>query len=283
MKFTVVIASLLLCVVSARETAAQSFEQLAQQETARRQAISAPARVITTADLASVRGLTIVGSGALPADTPAATVVTQRVAVVSATYQSGAVPRIPVEAVGGGEVLLEVAIDKAGRVIGVDVLRDTPPFTQEVIGVVREWRFQPAEDAEAPAPGEAVDRATLKAAESKVLVFGLFRPPALFPATLGLPPSDIASPSAAVPAPATFPAMPLYPPQSLFAGVVLAELHVGTDGGVSDARIVRSAAGLDAPALDVLRGLRFRPARVHGLAAPTMVYAIAAFRQPVTP
>jgi hypothetical protein len=132
----------------------------------------------------------------------------------------------------------------------------------------------------APQPGQPIDLRTRQAIESKVLVVGLFRPPALFPVTLGSPTLTFGAPSEDAAAPLIFPAMPLYPPQALFDGVVMAELRVGEEG-VSSARIIRASPGLEAPTLDVLSGLPFRPARVHGVPTTTMVYAVTAFRQPI--
>jgi len=185
--------------------------------------------------------------------------------------------------VGGGEVVLELTVDQTGRVIGTTTLRDTPPFTAEMAAVVRGWQFKPAEDAAAPATGSPVDRSTSRPITSQVLVIGLFRPPALFPFTLGQPPATLAAPSDGVAVPRRFPSMPVYPPQALFDGVVLTELSVTADGVTDEMRVLRSAPAFDQPTLDVLRGLTFRPARVYGQATPATVYVVTAFRQPVTP
>ncbi len=281
MKFTTVVAGL-LCLVGAQATSAQQpFGRLAQQEAERRRAITAPARVITAADLAPEPARLIVERVPVAVEPDVVSLGAPRVAVTPAVYQGGAAPRIPVQAVSGGEVSLELAVDSEGRVVAVKVLRDTPPFTKELVTATLTWQFKPAEDAELPTTGRAIDPATRRTVGSKVLVVGLFRPPALFPTTLGQPPVDIATPSDAVAVPLAFPAMPLYPPQALFDGVVLAEQRVRADGAVASTRVLRSAPGLDAPALDVLRGLRFRPARVHGLTAAAMVYTVSAFRQPI--
>ena len=47
-----------------------------------------------------------------------------------AQLQSGATPALPVMAVGGGEVLLELSLGSDGRVTDVKPLRTTPPFTE---------------------------------------------------------------------------------------------------------------------------------------------------------
>ncbi len=118
---------------------------------------------------------------------------------------------------------------------------------------------------------------------SKVLVVGLFRPPALFPGTLGTPPVDAGRPSETVPYPTGPPQLPAFPPNALMDGVVVVELAVGPNGAIGRARAVRSAAGFDQPALQAAQAIGFRPARVHGRPSPALVYVVAGFRQPVTP
>jgi outer membrane biosynthesis protein TonB len=270
----------LLC-ASTVPLGSQTLGQLAAEEAQRRQAIPAPARVITNFDLAAV-------APPLPRPIPtpdtagaAAAPEVRRMLVSPASYQGGTTPAFPVLAVSGGEVMVELSVDRTGRVTDVAVLRDTPGFTPLVQSAVRGWRFQPAEDAVAPAPGAPLDARTRRAIDSRVLVIGLFRPPALFQGTLGQPPVDTGAPSAAVPAPTPFPAMPALPPQTLFDGVVLTEVHVTSDGSVGSTRFLQPAPGLDGPTLDVIRGLRFRPARVLDTPSEAFVYVITAFRQPI--
>lgn len=282
MKSSIAIVGLLL-LLNATASLAQSLGQLAQDEAARRRALASPARVLTNDDLTSEQGLSSFGTSTPPtaASVDDGDLAARRVAVTPATFQGGALPRIPVEAVSGGEVVLELIVDNGGRVADIITLRDTPPFTREMIATVRGWQFKPAEDADAVPPGQPIDRMTQRAVESGVLVVGLFRPPALFPITLGEMPKDVGSPSQGVPGPAVPLMMPLYPPQSLFDGVVLTELRVGTTGTIVDAQVVRSSPGLDGPSLDAVRRLAFRPARVHGDPTPVLVYVVTAFRQPV--
>jgi hypothetical protein len=270
----------MLVLASARAGSAQTLAPLAQEEAARRRAIATPARVIANPELATSR-LSLIGVPQAPASrTSAGPPAARRVPFAPAVYQDGVLPQTPVQAVSGGEVVVEASIGTDGRVASVKVLRDTPPFTGAIVTAVQGWQFTPAEDADAPAPGEPVRPESRRPVESKVLIVGLFRPPALFPMTLGQPPADLAGPSDEVPAAAALPAVPLLPPQALFGGIVLAELRVGEEG-VATPRIVRATAGLDLPTLDALRALSFRPARVHDLATPTLVYVVAAYRQPI--
>jgi outer membrane biosynthesis protein TonB len=269
-----------LLALTATAASAQSLGQLAGQEAERRRAITAPARVLTNDDLQPAPPLPSRPTAAQPVGEDAIT-SSKRVPLAPASFERGVLPRIPVEAVSGGEVLLELSVDSSGSVVNTVVLRDTAPFTEELIAAARRWQFTPAEDAAAPDAGMPVDRATSRPVDSQVLVIGLFRPPGLFPFTLGIPPLALGIPSEMAPALVRFPSMPAYPPQALFDGVVLTELRVGADGAVDEARVLRSVPGFDAPTLDVLRGLPFRPARVHGVPTTATVYVVTAFRQPI--
>jgi TonB family protein len=206
----------------------------------------------------------------------------ERVAVAPARLKGGALPQIPIMAVSGGEVVLEVSISRTGRVTGVKPLRHTAPFTDAMAAAVRSWTFAPAEDALAPPGGAAIDPATRRPMDSTVLVVGVFRPPALFAATLGEPPAISGAPSGAAPVLAGPIEMPAYPVSALNDGVVLVELDLAASGGVEGIGVVRSAAAFDQLALAAASALAFRPARVHGRAAPAFVYVAFAFRQPIT-
>ena len=58
----------------------------------------------------------------------AALAVGQDTAFVPAQYRAGTLPVLPTTAVGGGEVLLDAAVDVRGNVTGVTPQRATPPF-----------------------------------------------------------------------------------------------------------------------------------------------------------
>lgn len=262
---------------------AQSLGQVAADEAARRKTIAAPARVMRDTDLrADYPVTTPTELPAWPDDTrsdPSA----PRLLVEPASLQGGPLPPIPVMAVAGGEVFLEVAVGADGAVTSVKPFRDTPPFTEALSGAVRAWQFEPAEDAIVPPAGQPIDDTTRKAAASKLLVVGLFRPPALYAVTLGEPPKNVGTPSADVPAPVGAATMPDYPMNALFDGSVLVELRLGVDGSVMRRRLVRSSPGFDGPALTAVDALSFRTARVRGVAVPSVVYVLLAFRQPITP
>jgi protein TonB len=177
---------------------------------------------------------------------------------------AGEVPAPPSpRTVGGGEVVLEAEVDSGGKVAGVKVLRDTPPFTAALSDAVAGWSFE-------------------SGAAGYVLVAGLFAPPTLYGPAPGQPPRDVASPSEEVPYPSTRAPAP-YPPGAVGSGSVLVEVEVDAAGTVASAKVVRSAPGFDESALRAARAWRFRPARREGKPTASFVYLVFGFRAPVVP
>lgn len=178
--------------------------------------------------------------------------------------------------IGGGEVLLQLDVDSTGSVARVDVLRSTPPFTEQLEAAVSQWRFAPAREVDA-------ESRELVPVESKVLVAARFRPPTTYDAPArGEVPRDVSTPSPEVPYPRTWSAPP-YPPRAAhhIGESMLLEAEVGNDGTVASTKVVRSAAGLDEAATDAVRRWTFRPAERNGRAIRSFVYAVIGFREPV--
>jgi len=202
-------------------------------------------------------------------------------AYTPARLRDGKVPPIPVTAVGGGEVRVELDVSDDGRVTRATPLRTTPPFTDFVTAAVRDWKFFPAREVvngDAARAGGSIARA---AVQSTVLVVALFRPPTMNTPTLGETPKDLASGSDTSPFP-TATTMPPYPPTAFGGGVVLLEVHVSAIGSVEDVGVIASAPPFDEPARDTVRKWHFRPAKVQGVPVKALVYVIAGFRAPVT-
>ena len=196
-----------------------------------------------------------------------------------AQYAGGSLPLVPVQAVAGGQVLLELAVTKTGAVADVKTLRTTPPFTAQFVAAARSWRFRPAErltDSADPSKPPA-----WLPVESTVLVGGVIRPPSLNTPTLGDSPRDVGSEADDTPFPLSVVA-PLFPPRALGDGSVLVQVMVDTGGRVSDARILQPSPAFNEVALMSARSWVFRPARVRGESVATYAYLVFAFRQPVT-
>ena len=197
-----------------------------------------------------------------------------------ARLQSGRAPSIPVTAVGGGEVLVQLDVSPEGAVTRATPLRTTPPFTDFVLTAVRDWHFFPARDvadAERARAGEPTSRV---AVPSTVLVAAVFRPPSTMAPTLGEVPKDVANATDAVPFPEKLIA-PLYPPRAMGGGTVLLEVHVGATGSVEDVGVIATTPPFDEPAKEAVRKWHFRPAQIHGSPIRTLVYVISGFRTPV--
>jgi TonB family protein len=266
--------------VGAGPVAAQSLGTVAAEEAARRKSVAAPARVITDSDLK--QGPTsplIEPQAATAADEPGPISLVVR---TPARYRSGAAPQIPVMAVAGADVAVEATVGRDGRVSAVTRLRHSSPFTEAVASAINTWRFEPATDSQASSVGEGDAQVTKTPVESRVLVIGLFRPPALFAGTLGTPPADVGRASDQIPYPAVPPALPAMPPQALADGVVVVELAIAPNGAINRATVIQSASGFDQAALEAAQAILFRGARVRGQPSPALAYVVAAFRQPIT-
>ncbi len=197
-----------------------------------------------------------------------------------ARFRSGTLPETPIRALGGGEVVVELSIDRDGRVVAVRPLRTTPPFADVVIREVRSWQFAPAENdvpASAGSGGSGPSRARV---ETKVIVAAVYRPPALLTPTLGESPREVGQPSPESAVPVTT-IVPAYPPRAIAGGLVLLEVRVDSDGAAGDVKVLRSAPPFDDVARDTVRRWRFRPARVGATPVSTFVYVILGFRVPV--
>jgi periplasmic protein TonB len=177
-------------------------------------------------------------------------------------------PVIPVQAAGGGEVLLQVSLGSAGAVADITVLRDAPPFTPPLRQAVAGWRFAP--DVATRVPG------------GRVLVAGSFRSPVLLEVgPLPSPPADLpASPT--VPVPVRW-LRPGYPANGIGDAVVILQASVGADGSVGDLTTVYGAPPLASAAVEAARQWRFRPAAVGGAPVATVAFLVFGFRQPFIP
>jgi TonB family protein len=86
-------------------------------------------------------------------------------------------PLYPVNAHVEGTVVVETRVDATGHVVGVTVVRSSPPFDTPALDAARSWTFRPAQGPGAPASTYAY------------LIF-VFRQPIVGPtAPLGAPPA----------------------------------------------------------------------------------------------
>jgi protein TonB len=192
-----------------------------------------------------------------------------------AQLQQGKLPPIPVDAVGGGEVLVELDVSEGGAVTRVRPLRTTPPFTELVMGAVRSWQFAPAREL-----AQAGGRSSRRPVSSSVMVAAVYRAPVLVGPTLGEPSKEVAPPSSAVASPALMTAPP-FPPNAFDGGSVLLEVHVDTAGAIEKVTVLQPSPPFDDAAVKTVRDWLFRPAQRNGVRVPAVVYVVFGFRVPV--
>jgi TonB family protein len=201
-------------------------------------------------------------------------------AETSAVFQSGTIPTLSVMSVevGGGEVLLEVSVDRTGAVTAMKPLRETATFTERMTSAVKTWRFTPAE-ADIPVSRRKPGGPTTEAVDTKVLVAGVFRRPSVIGVTFGEPIKDVAAASNDIPFPTSV-VTPPYPPGTMSPGVVLVEVRVDLSGNVTDAKIRVPSAGFDSAALSTARQWKFRAAKPGGATAASVAYIVFGFPVP---
>jgi TonB family protein len=215
-----------------------------------------------------------------PALVMALAVVVSTSADTPALFQSGSVPTLSVGSVevGGGEVLLEVSVDRTGAVSGIRPLRETATFTERMTQAVKTWHFTPSE-AEIPAARRKPGGPTTETVDTKVLVAGVFRRPSVIGVTPGEPIRDVATASTEIPYPTSV-VTPAYPPGTMSPGVVLVAVRVNARGRVSDAKIRIPSAGFESAALSTSRQWKFRPANSGGANVPAVAYIVFGFLVP---
>lgn len=195
-------------------------------------------------------------------------------------FESGSVPTLSVLSVevGGGEVLLEVSVDRGGAVTDIKPLRETASFTERMTQAVRSWHFKPSE-IEIPAERRKPGGPATEAVATKVLVAGVFSRPSVIGPTLGEPIREVGTASNDIPFPTSLPTV-AYPPGKTSAGVVLVELQVDAKGGVSDAKVRVSSPGFDSVALSTAQQWKFRLAKPRGANVPAVAYIVFGFQVP---
>jgi TonB family protein len=198
-----------------------------------------------------------------------------------------------------GVVILEVTIGPDGRVADARVLRSQPMLDQAAVDAVRQWEFQPlllngqptsvlmtvtvnfsldssfeialdrAKQYYAQGQFDEADRAL---AQARTTLAQERTAGGAVPAASAAPPvrigGDVREPKK------IRDVKPVYPPEALAAGVrgvVIIEAVIGTDGTVSDARILRSVPLLDQAALDAVRQWQFTTTYLNGVATPVIM------------
>jgi outer membrane biosynthesis protein TonB len=183
----------------------------------------------------------------------------------------------PPTVVGGGEVMIEVVVDRTGAVTHPVVVRSTSPYTQMVLTSVALWRFEPARATTEKGIEESVDM--------PVMIAAIYRPPAVYDnPVLGEPARSVRAPSGdvAYPIATAAPAFPVLAPSfNLSGSALLFEVGLSETGQITAMRAVVSDPGFESSARAALVKWRFRPASYRGRTISSTAYVLFGFRPPI--
>lgn len=172
----------------------------------------------------------------------------------------------PWNAVSGGIAAYEVSLDATGAVVGASIVQDVAPFGALLGEAIRSWRFEPAREGG-------------RAAASRVLALGFFRPPALHFAAPSSPRyRDTVAPDE-IPWPTSV-AVPPYPPNAVGSGKVVLEADVSSRGAVTGVRVLSAPTAFDGAAADTARQWRYRPASRGGRPVESRAFLVFSFVAP---
>jgi TonB family protein len=202
-------------------------------------------------------------------------------------------PAAALDARVAGVVIVEALIGADGKVVKARVLRSIPLLDQAALDAVKQWEWEPTLLNGAAVP--VVITATVNfmpSAGSGAIGEAAIPPPPPPP-----PPAKAGSAASAVAA-AKDAADPWYPPSiqrvggsvqpprkvvdvravypqeaqdANVQGVVIIEIVVGTDGKVTQARVLRSIPMLDQAALDAVKQWEFTPTVLNGMLVPVVM------------
>lgn len=151
-----------------------------------------------------------------------------------------------------GTVILEATIGTNGKVTDVRVIRSIPLLDAAAAAAVRQWEYEPT----------ILKRVAVPVITSVAVEFKL-TPPA--PVRVG---GAIKQPTQ------TRRVSPVYPAEAQAAGVqgvVIIEATLGTDGKVTDVRVLQSIPLLDQAALDAVRQWEYTPTLLNDAAVPVIL------------
>jgi TonB family protein len=177
----------------------------------------------------------------------------------------------PMNSRAPGFVTLDVNLDSTGAVESVAVVRDVPPLTGAAQSAVNGWRFTPATlDGQSVAGILRVDVA--------------FNP--YNPSGVGLPGESLQPASGSLsgdfqPAQLLKANYANYPPNTVASGTVVMQAHIGSEGRVHGANVVRGKVGaLAGAATKAAKSWNFSPATYKGQAVASDVAIVFVFATP---
>jgi outer membrane biosynthesis protein TonB len=193
----------------------------------------------------------------------------------AARLRAGAsAPLAPQLTIGGGEVILDVAVATDGTVTKVQPVRTTPPYTELLARAVSGWSFDPA---------RAIVEDALQPSEGHVLVLAVYRPPQVYAAPArGEETKTVGELSPELPVPGALSMPASYPPRATRDGAVVIELELTMAGVARSAKVISRPSAFDSAALDTVKGWRLGVPRQPSGAQQLFVYAVVGFREPIT-
>ena len=188
----------------------------------------------------------------------------------SAGIAQGGSIAYPMNSSAPGIVSLDVSVDSSGYVQNVTVVRDVPPFTSVVQNAVNGWQYTPA-----MVDGQGVN--------GTVRVDVAFNP--YNPAGVGLPGESLQAPTGGAggdfaPAGVLKANYATYPANTVASGTVVLQVHVGSEGKVHGAIVVRGKGGLNGAATAAAKTWEFAPAMYKGKAVSSDVVVVFVFASP---
>jgi hypothetical protein len=184
-----------------------------------------------------------------------------------ASLESVVEPKPIPTTVQGAVVLADLEVGREGKVLGAVLIHGSNPFSDEMLRVVRSWRFRPAISSDRPV-------------DSQVGVLTIFRPASFGNYGVGGPTLGYSgvAPSRADHGPLPwFISDPGYPVNSIAQGTVVLEINVDRSGGSAGIRVIRDVPGLTEHSQNAVGNWRFYPAvqsgeRVVGKLVVAIVY-----------
>ena len=170
--------------------------------------------------------------------------------------------RYPADALFGGEVVLDAAVDGDGLLSDVKLVHGDQPFALKALDAVKTWAFVPDEKA-----------------ESRITIVFQFPQPYVPPRASTMHHyEDSPGDDEALPLTTT---EPVYPAGSDEAGSVILYELIDRDGHVASARALRGDEALSAAAIEAARDWEFSPARLAGAPAEAAAIVVVTFRHPL--
>ena len=173
----------------------------------------------------------------------------------------------PWNVISGGIAAFDVSVDDKGDVTGADMVQDVAPYGAMLKEALPSWRFEAAASEGKPVA-------------SRVLVLGLFRPPALNFPTPEAPKYKQTTAPDEIPWPTSVVAPP-YPANVVAgAGRVVMAVDISDHGVVNTIRVIGGSSPFERVAAAALRQWKFRPVTRGNRTVASRAFIVISFAPP---